>query len=55
MKKRITLYKTVKVKEKVWKELEKEARTYKRDPAELAGTILETSYILRLKGEEYEE
>ena len=49
------IVKTIKVKEKVWRELEKEARTYKRDPAELAGTILETNYILRLKGKEYED
>lgn len=46
---------TIKVKEKVWNELEKEARLYERDPEELAGMILESNYILKLKGEEYED
>lgn len=49
------IVKKIKIKVKVWNELEKEAIIYKRDPAELAGTILEANYILRLKGKEYED
>lgn len=45
----------IKIKEKVWKELEKEAKTNERDPAELAGVIIESNYILRCRGEEYED
>lgn len=49
------IVKEIKVKEKVWKELEKEARQYKRDPEELAGIIIESNYLLKLKGREYED
>ena len=49
------IVKEIKIKEKVWKELEKEAKTNERGPAELAGVIIESNYILRLRGEEYED